>query len=224
MSGVLVTAVAVGLGPLARPEMTILSVAFVAVLVTCRAMTGHSRSRLIGAALTLPVTYEVFRAGYAGPYVLVVPFAAFAVWAALGRRWTLRRTFGGSDGRNLVAAMVGASLVYILYVTRVGGDYMHARMLLIPIFARCCPLAVIAVPRAEQARLVVVGAVVAVAGWAAFVAVAQRAPDPESFFGGHSIAEQRVFYVNQAQPPPGLARRVAPVVLLRGRRRGSPAR
>lgn len=31
--------------------------------------------------------------------------------------------------------------------------------------------------------------------------MAQRAPDPEGFFGGHSIAEQRVFYVNAAGTP-----------------------
>ena len=219
-----------GLGPLIRPEATVLSIAFVAVLLTSRAMRGRSRLRLAASALALPVAYEVFRAGYyatlvpntalakaagdsrwdqgwyyllntAGPYFLIVPVVAFGVWAAFGRRWSLQRTFGGSDGRNLAAAMVASSAVYVLYVTRVGGDYMHARMLLPPIFALCCPVAVVAVPRSAQARMVVTGVVVGLAGWAVLVGLVQRAPDPEGFFGGHSIAEQRIFYRKLAANP-----------------------
>lgn len=223
-------AVVIGLGPLVRPEAAVLTIGLGAVLLTCRAVAGQSRVRLAAAALALPLAYEVFRAAYfatlvpntalakaagesrwdqgwyyfvntAGPYLLIVPVAAFGIWAGFGRRWSMRRTFGGSDGRNLAGAMVASSVVYVLYVTRVGGDYMHARMLLPPIFALCCPFAVVVVPRVAQARLVVVGAVVAVAGWAALVVVVQRAPDPEGFFGGHSIAEQRIFYRRLAGNP-----------------------
>ena len=59
------------------------------------------------------------------------------------------------------------------------------------------PLAVVALPRPERARLVALAAVVAVAGWALVVGVSLRAPAPESL-GARAVAEQRPFYVDLA--------------------------
>ena len=226
------TAMVLGLGPLVRPEGSILAVGFVVVLLTSAAVgpDRRRRLRLLGAAIALPVAYEVFRMGYyaalvpntalakeagasrwdqgwyylvnfSGPYLVVIPLAAFGAWLAFGRRWSITRSFGGVGGRNLALMMVLCAALQTLYVVRVGGDYMHARMLLMPMFALCCPLAVVALPRVERAAMVVVACVALVAGWAALVALAQRAPDPEGFFGGHSIAEQRVFYAKLAGNP-----------------------
>jgi hypothetical protein len=93
-----------------------------------------ARARLVAAAAALPVAYEVFRMGYyaslvpntalakragaarwgrgwdyvlnlAAPYALVVPMLAAAAWLAFGRRWSITRTFGGRDGRNLCVAL-----------------------------------------------------------------------------------------------------------------------
>lgn len=220
----LAVAVVVGLGPLVRPECAVLSVAFVIVLCTLEVRRPVPRWQLVGAALALPVAYELFRMAYyaslvpntalakaasgsrwdqgwyyvvntAGPYALVVPLGAMAVWAFSVRQRGMARVFGGTDGRALVLATVVAAAVYVLYVTRVGGDYMHARMLLVPIFALCCPLAVVAVPRAAARRGLVIGAVTVMGGWAVLTVLALRAPDPEGFFGGRSISEQRPFYV-----------------------------
>lgn len=188
------------------------------------------RLSVVAVAAALPLAYEVFRMGYygtlvpntalakaaggsrwgqgwyylvnfAGPYLLVVPLVVFGAWLAVGRRWSITRTFGGSDGRNLVAATVAGAALQALYVVRVGGDYMHARMLLMPMFALCCPLAVVVLPRAARASTAVVACVATLGGWAALVSLAQRPPHPESFFGGHSIAEQRVFYAKLAGNP-----------------------
>jgi arabinofuranosyltransferase len=223
-----------GLGPLVRPECAILSVGFVAALLLSRAAArGDGRApgwRLLGAAVALPLAYEVFRAGYyanllpntalakeagesrwgqgwfyllntVSPYLLVVPLLAAAGWVAFGRTWSLRRSFGGRDGLVLVAVTVGCAALYLLYVVRVGGDYMHARMLLVPIFALCCPLAVVPLPPPGQTRAVVLALAVVVAGWGALVGVNRRAPLPRGFFSSHAVAEQRPFFVGFARNP-----------------------
>ena len=225
----------IGLGPLVRPEGAILSIAFVVVLLLSQAVASDTRRRLrlLGAAVALPLAYEIFRMGYyaavvpntalakaAGgsrwaqgwyyfmnfsrPYLLALPLAVFGAWLLFGRPWSILRAFGGLDGRNLAIAMTIGAAVHTLYVVKVGGDYMHARMLLMPAFAFCCPLAVVAQPpaaKAARASFVVLGCVVVLAGWAALVAVDRRAPDPEGFFGGRSIAEQRLFYTHFAGNP-----------------------
>jgi arabinofuranosyltransferase len=139
---------------------------------------GRDRVRLVALALALPVAYQVFRMGYYGslvpntalaksggrgmwgngwdytrdlaqPYWLVVPLAclALAVLVPFGARaWHAR------DRRGLVALaalpVVGAADG--LYVVRVGGDYMHGRLLLPALFALVAPVA--AVPVTGVAR------------------------------------------------------------------------
>jgi arabinofuranosyltransferase len=220
----LAVAVLVGLGPLVRPEGALLSLAFVVVLCTMAAVREVPRWRLVAAALVPPVAYQLFRMGYyasvvpntalakaagesrwdqgwyylvntAGPYALVVPLLAMGVWVVAVRRRRFDRMFGGSDGLHLVVATVAASLVHVLYVVRVGGDYMHARMLLVPIFALCCPLAVVPLPRSRTAAGLALGTVTVVAGWGLLVLVALRPPAPGGFFDAEAIAEQRTFYV-----------------------------
>lgn len=217
-------AVLVGLGPLVRPEGALLSLAFVAVLCTTAAVREVPRWRLVAAALALPLAYQVLRMGYyasivpntalakaagesrwdqgwyylvntVGPYALVVPLLAMAVWVVAVRRRRFDRMFGGSDGLRLVVATVAAALVHVLYVVRVGGDYMHARMLLVPLFALCCPLAVVPLPRSRTASGLAIGTVTVVAGWGLLVLVALRPPAPGGLFDEASIAEQRPFYV-----------------------------
>lgn len=227
---VLAVAALVGLGPLVRPECAVLSIGFVAALLTFAAAHRVARWRIVACALAVPVAYQLFRMAYyasvvpntalakaagesrwdqgwyyllntVGPYALVVPVAAMVAWALHLRRRGFERAFGGTDGRTLVVATVAAALVYVAYVAKVGGDYMHARMLLVPLFALCCPFAVIAVPRSTARRSAAVGAATVMAGWAVLAALALRAPDPEGFFGGRSISEQRPFYVALAGSP-----------------------
>jgi arabinofuranosyltransferase len=253
-----IVAMVSGLGPLVRPECTIFSIALLAVLLTSTAVgtDRKRRLRLVGAAVALPVAYEIFRMGYyaslipntalakeaggsrwgqgwyylvnfSAPYGLLLPLLVFGVWAWMGHRGPLARSFGGRDGLNLVAAMGVGALIYGLYVVRVGGDYMHARMLLPPAFALCCPLAVVAIPRAQQVQRVVFACVGTLVLWAGVVGVTRRAPKPEGFFGGHSISEQRPFWVTYAGNPHPVAldewKRSFPYLIGTSARRSSDA-
>lgn len=187
-------AIVLGLGPLVRPELLLMSVAFVALVVGAQWRRDRWRDRLslLAAAFALPVLYEIFRMGY---YASLVPNTAiakeasrsywfwgrfyfrqmmlesYALWlpllilllgAYVPLVWLLRR-----DARNralLVAAtFVVGGLVVGLYIVRVGGDYMPARLLLPSLFAVLAPVSV--VPAKKQfvgATLAVAWAVVAI--------------------------------------------------------------
>ena len=67
------------------------------------------------------------------------------------------------------AFFVGGVLITV-YVVRIGGDYIHARLLLPPLFAVCVPTAVIPLPR----RVVSIGAVIVMVVWCVVSAFALR--------------------------------------------------
>lgn len=193
-------AVAIGLGPLVRPDLVVFTLIFLVTLV----VVEHPRSpwraaRLVAIALAIPLAYQLFRMGYFGalvpstalakeagvsfwgrgweyllnfvsPYVLWVPLAALLSYAAAA---ALRRWRGGEPIRALlVAAPVIAGLLHALYVVRVGGDYMHARLLLPSVFAALMPLAVV-VPGRRAAGALLAAIVVP---WALVCALELRAP------------------------------------------------
>ncbi len=126
---------------------------------------------IIAAAALVPMLYQIFRMGYfaaltpntaiakeAGrsnwpqglrylgdfvdPYWLWVPLTLLATW--LG--WQLYELTKKNRYRLIAVllAPVVAALVHVLYVIRLGGDFMHARMLLPALFALLLP--VLAVP------------------------------------------------------------------------------
>lgn len=214
-----------GLGPLIRPDFALYSVAFVAALLVMRpSMTLRARVRAVALALALPFAYEVFRAGY---YAALVPNPAFAKEAsspnvAQGLRYlidTLRAYWlfvptlliasalalqmrGGRAQRNvatLVGATIAAALAHGAYVVYIGGDFMHARMLLPAIFALAMPFAVIEI---EDWRVLVPAA--GLLAWAVICAVVLR-PSYDGI-GPHGIANERAYYVS-------LARNAHPVTL-----------
>jgi arabinofuranosyltransferase len=188
-------AVLVGLGPLIRPDLGLLTVLFLAgVLATQWQDDGWGdRLRLLAAALALPLVYEVFRMGYYGslvpnpaiakeasraawssgwrylreatlPYWLWVPLAALVVGGYLPLVRAARRE-QGSRTLVVVGAFGIGGLLHALFVTRVGGDFMHARLLLPSIFAVVAPVAAVPVRRESLVALAVLPwAVVAVAG------------------------------------------------------------
>jgi arabinofuranosyltransferase len=124
---------------------------------------------VVGAAAALPVLYELFRMGY---YAMVVPntglakagdsswwsqgftylwnfVSPYTLWVPLAlavpllllpvRRWWRR---GDRSGVVVLLAPLAAGLVDALYVVHLGGDYMHARLLLPAFFAVVLPVAV----------------------------------------------------------------------------------
>lgn len=144
-------AVLVGLGPLVRPDFAIVTAVFLAAGWLIVRPSWRRTLWLAGAAAAVPLAYEVFRAGYYGtlvplpalaksasgaewargaeyairfakPHLLYVPLAVLAVVAVAGR--VLPRP------RVVVAAPVIAALLLAVFVVRVGGDFMHGRLLL----------------------------------------------------------------------------------------------
>jgi arabinofuranosyltransferase len=188
-------AVLVGLGPLVRPDLAVFSLGFLALLVLSGPRSWRRAARLVAWAGAIPVAYELFRmayfaalvpntalakeagaaywtrgAGYLAAFVvdywLWVPLAALA---ALGLAAVLR---GAPRGRvALVAVPVACAVVHALYVVRLGGDYMHGRMLLPSVFGALLPAAVLVL---ERRRAIAVSAVVV--PWAVACGLFLQAP------------------------------------------------
>lgn len=193
----LLCAVVIGLGPLVRPDFGLVTVVFGVSLLLIVRPGPRAGAAHIGAAALAPVLYEIFRAGY---YGLLVPMPALAKEAS-NVRWSrgllyftdfystyklvipqtivvlalvavlLVRRAPDRRGWILLAAPVISGLLSAVYVVRVGGDYMHARMLLPALFVALLPLMVFPVGR--NRRLESVG-VLLLAVWAVYAGVAAR--------------------------------------------------
>jgi len=208
-----------GLGPLIRPDFAIMSAAFVVALLVI-APEGErgwkSRVFAVASAIALPLAYQIFRMGY---YAALVPNTALAKEAGQSywtQGWRYLTDFVDAyavwipivvlmvavlpvllvsarraRARVLLLAPVVAGLLHALFWVRVGGDFMHARMLLPSMFCMLLPVATVAVQRATW----IAGAVVVT--WAAFCLVALRVPY-EGSYGRELIADERGYYVNLA--------------------------
>ncbi len=213
--------VLLGLGPLVRPDFAL--VAGVLLLWITVSAVGPWWRRLLGlaAAGLLPVAYQVFRMGF---YGLVVPNTAVAkesgrpLWgrgtdylldlAAPHLLWVpglllvamvavlLPSPAWRAREWSLAGAVVLAAVAHGLYVVRVGGDFMHARLLMPSLFLLLCPLAAVPFVRA-RARA---GAAVltATAVWALASAAVLRTDYEGSVSADGLIADERGFYAGLA--------------------------
>ncbi|MFI5607662.1 hypothetical protein [Amycolatopsis sp. NPDC051903] len=178
------TAFVIGLGVLVRPDLALFSIVAFAALVLLRRPSLRTGFGWLGVGLALPVAYQVFRMGYYGllvpntalakeagdanwprgfaylldlidPYYLWLPLPLLAVAAYLSRK-----------SRILTLAPVAGSVLLAAYVVRVGGDFMHGRMLLPALFALLLP--VMALPLTRRTCALLAGVAVwsvAAAGW-----------------------------------------------------------
>ena len=210
-------AIVYGLGPLVRPELAIASAVF---LVAGWLVVRPSRRRtllLAALASALPLLYELFRAGYYGilvplpalaksagtaewgrglgyvgrfvvDYALWLPLAVLAVPLAM---IVARRTLVGRD-RIVVATPLVCGLLLLLYVVRVGGDFMHGRMVLPPLLLLIMPALIAPITR-RTAPLVA-----AIAIWALWIGVTVRFKPGFDWYGDW---DERVTYVFDAQDP-----------------------
>jgi arabinofuranosyltransferase len=207
----LATSVLVGLGVLVRPDFAVLSLGFAVPLAVVAAR--RSRRSLMAAAaavLALPLAVQVFRMGYygrlfpntlyakegsaswwsqgwrylsdfTGTYWLAIPLVAVAVWLLIGYRTdrdVIRR-----DRWTIIAALEVAAVLHAAGITRVGGDYMHGRLLLPAWFTVLLPLA--AVPLARLRAPATLAATTVLLGWAAVSAGFLR-PDFGSLIAPHN--------------------------------------
>ncbi|GAA3534227.1 beta-(1-_2)-arabinofuranosyltransferase [Amycolatopsis ultiminotia] len=179
-----VTALVLGLGPLVRPDLALFSVVGFVALLLLRRPKLRTALGWLAAAVALPVGYQVFRMGYYGllvpntalakeagdadwprgfayladlvtPYLLWLPLLLLIVVAALVRR-----------SRILTLAPVVAAVLLTAYVVRVGGDFMHGRMLLPALFVVLLPVMAVPLTRRTVALVVAVWVwAVAAGGW-----------------------------------------------------------
>lgn len=128
---------------------------------------------LVGlSACAVPAAFEIFRMGYYGstvPNTAIAKeaflsrysqgrcyfdnfFGTYALgWPLFGAGvfWAARvQDYGGRAERSslLLTAVLAppiAALVHVGYIVRIGGDYMHARMFIPPIFASMMPIAMV---------------------------------------------------------------------------------
>lgn len=188
--------VLLGLGWLVRPELLIASLLYAALPIGF-AERG-SRRRLVLAAAAAPAVYQLFRMGYYGavvampaitkegthlrpalgwsyfedflrPYALAVPLLAVLV----GVCYPMTRSLAQRGERRscaVIAAMCGSGVATATYIVLVGGDYVHARLLLPSLFAFLAPFFVVAATRRYVEGLLVTFA------WAALCGIVLR-PD-----------------------------------------------
>ena len=208
----LATAIVIGLGPLVRPDFGIASIVFLVAAWSIVRPSWRGTLVLGAAAIALPFAYEIFRAGYYGtlvplpalaksasgaawhrglgyaldfarPYALVVPAAVFALLTGIvaWRRLVTRRDVA------LLAAPLVTALLMLLFVVRVGGDFMHARMMLPPLFVGLLPVMLLPL---RQVTAPFVGVLV---GWALFIGIKKNDRKPHT--SAEHVEDERCGYV-----------------------------
>lgn len=225
--------VLLGAGPLVRPDLVVFSVFFLVALVIASARGLRLALSAVGWASALPVAYQMFRMGYYGAVVPNTAIAKEAGMANWSQGWTYLADLVGpyhlelvgtlSVGLLLVAypwrrwiaagwtgppavllAPVGAAVVHGLYIVRVGGDFMHARLLLPSLFGLALPIAVVTVPVAKLSRRAPAGTACAalvalVALWALVCASMFRVS--KAAFAPNGIADERAYFVQSTGNP-----------------------
>ncbi|MCF8609221.1 glycosyltransferase family 39 protein [Gordonia sp. HY285] len=120
---------------------------------------------------------------------------------------------GCQSSRAVVATMLVAGLILSVYWVRQGGDFMHGRVLLTPLFILLLPVMVVPVvvpatvrTRSGQLRLAAAVAVLAGVGatvWWGVAVHANTLPNAGTTIGRNGIVDERTFYVtNMANENP----------------------
>lgn len=230
-------ALTLGLGPLVRPDLALMSGVFLVALWLMWRPGWRTTLLWAGAAVALPLAYEVFRAGYYGvlvplpavvkeasgsewqfgwdyllntvnTYVLWVPLALIAGHAvralhAAGKRNRRdpARPLDGAplsrwqpDGARtadavLRGAPVVAGLLSAFYVVKIGGDFMHGRMVLPALFLVLLPVFLVPLGRATAVLAGAIGV------WGLVCALVLRPPiespgDARIVFDSHTVYQR----------------------------------
>ncbi|HEV2071421.1 MAG TPA: hypothetical protein VGR26_16660 [Acidimicrobiales bacterium] len=211
-------AVLVSLGPLVRPDLGLYWVALGAGMLMALGRRGkRSYAGALLALTAVPVAYQVFRMGYyaslvpntalakeaalsrfdqgwiylkdlVAPYWLLVPFTVVVLVAV----WLVPRGNRRHAAIWLTPAVAGA--VHTFYVVRLGGGYMHGRMLLPAVLAVLLPVMAVRVSK------VTAPAVAAVFVWALVCSTSLRVSYLVEDPSGLLVDERHFYQINAADP------------------------
>ncbi|MDK6566571.1 flagellar motor control protein ZomB [Corynebacterium pyruviciproducens] len=182
-----------GLSWLVRPELALYG-GFIGILLLAACRSWKRAGLILLAALPVPAGYEIFRMGYYGllvPHTAVAKSASDAMWGqgwkyvsdltspynlwlvlafvvagGLLAVWRRPGHFALRSRTMVIVLMLACGIIHVVYVMRVGGDFMHGRMLLLPLFAMLQPVWVLPVRHVIEAIIPI-----AVAVWATIVSI-----------------------------------------------------
>ena len=175
----------------------------VLLIVDRTGRTRRGQVRILAWAAALPLAYQVFRMGYygmvvantavakeaslprvgrgvqyfmdfAGTYWMIVPAICLAAGAFPPLASALRRTDRPSRNLAVLFALPAAGVLNAAYIVLMGGDYVHARLLVAPLFAVCAPVAVVPLGRRFVISLLVIP-------WALLCMTGLRSTDGQPF-------------------------------------------
>lgn len=175
-----------GLSWLVRPELALYGGLTGVLLLALNRRNWRRIGGILAAALPLPAAYEIFRMGYYGlltPHTAVAKSASESAWrTGAVYVWDTMRPYGlwlplivafgfgawfvyQRAGKQALVAILafGCGALHLIYVVKVGGDFMHGRMVLLPLFAMLLP--VMAVPLTVVTGVATTGLVI----WAGLV-------------------------------------------------------
>ena len=214
-----------GLSVLVRPELALIG-GLALVMMVVAAPDWRRRVLIVAAGGLLPVGYQIFRMGYygllvpqtalakdasgskwgqglaylanfAGPYALWLPAVLLAglgpvLLAGPARRWPTRV----QSPAAVVVFIVASGLVQALYWIRQGGDFMHGRVLLTPLFCLLAPVSVIPGTALARSKPGWAGAVMwlGLAGWALWAANSAGLGVDATRVSYSGIVDERRFY------------------------------
>lgn len=208
--------IVIGLGYLVRPDAALYSLGFGLALLWQSRRSWKGWVAAVGLAAAVPAAYQIFRMGYFGilvPNTALAKGAGNALWGLGGNyAWLFLNGFalwlpllvgglllayqlrGLIGQRNwaaiaLVAGTAGPALIHIGYVIRVGGDFMHGRFLLPPLFALMLPIMVVYVAWAPARRWLAVSVALLVL-WAIYPLALYR----PVLAMGHGVTDERLHY------------------------------
>lgn len=223
------TGAVVGLGLLVRPDLgfTVAGLLASGLLVTrSRGDGARAAAALILGALALPLTVQLLRMGY---YGAVVPNSAIAklpdghrieqgltylrdfygrywLWVPLGIvAWIGLRALRIGDPKRrplILGALAAAALARHAYIVWIGGDFMHGRWWLPPLFLVLMPVMAFRLPAASGRRRLELAGLAAIAVWSVIVASSVR---PSADRDDHISDERRTWVEWSGREHPILA-------------------
>ncbi|WP_290277302.1 flagellar motor control protein ZomB [Corynebacterium faecale] len=137
---------------------------------------------------------------FTGPYNLwlglALLIAAGLVTVTRGHRDAFRRPtrLHLRTPAMVIALVVICAFIHFLYVIRVGGDFMHARMLLPPLFALLLPMAVIPISVVDRTWQDLVSGVLVVAVWIWSTVIFVNGHNWED--QGGDVVDEREFWID----------------------------